>query len=180
MSPERKTGFALWFTGLPSSGKTTLALAVDDLLKARGVHVQLLDSDQLRQRLTPKPTYSEDERNWFYEILAYLAGLLTDNGVNVIVAATAPKRRHRQAARSRIARFAEVYLDCPLDVCRSRDPKGLWHRADRGEIATLPGHGVPYEPPDSPEVRVDAATLAASDAASQIVTTLETSGFLLM
>jgi adenylylsulfate kinase len=172
-----RPGFAIWLTGLPSSGKTTLAHALARLLHDRAITVQILDSDELRRRLTPQPTYSPGERDWFYDTITFLAELLTANGVNVLIAATASRRAYRQAARDRIARFAEIYVDCPPKVCRARDPKGLWERADRGEIATLPGAGTPYEAPDDPDVRVDTARYSAEAAARTILRRLDDRGF---
>ena len=177
MAEGIREGFAIWLTGLPSSGKTTLAYALGRLFSERGVAVQVLDSDDLRRKLTPNPTYSPEERDWFYDVVTFLAGLLTDNGVSVLIAATASRRAYRQVARDRIARFAEVYVDCSPGVCRARDPKGLWKRADRGEITTLPGAGVPYEPSESPEVRVDTARLSIEEATDQIVCQLNEQGF---
>jgi adenylylsulfate kinase len=173
-----RPGFAIWLTGLPSSGKTTLALALSRLLHERGIAVQILDSDELRRRLTPNPTYSADERDWFYDMIAFLAELLTANGVNVLIAATASRQAYRQAAREQIDRFAEVHVECPPDVCRARDPKGLWERADRGEIADLPGVGAPYEAPEAPEARVDTARQPAEAAAHHILRQLDDRGFL--
>ncbi len=166
-------GFAIWLTGLPASGKTTLAHALRRLLAERGIEVQVLDSDDLRQKLTPNATYSDEERDWFYDMVTFLAGLLTDNGVNVLIAATAARRAYREAARERIAQFAEVYVACSPEVCQARDPKGLWERADKGQIATLPGVGVPYEPPEYPEARVDTAHLSIEEAASRILGQLD-------
>lgn len=178
MPKDPRPGFAIWLTGLPSSGKTTLAHALSHLLAGRGITVQILDSDELRRRLTPKPTYSDEERDWFYNAIAVLADLLTANGVNVLIAATASRRAYRQAARERIARFAEVHVECPPEVCRARDPKGLWARADRGEITNLPGAGVPYEAPVAPEVRVDTARHSAGAAAHYVLNQLDDQEFL--
>jgi adenylylsulfate kinase len=119
-----------------------------------------------------------EERDWFYDIIAYLAELLTANGVNVLIAATAPRRAYRQVARERMDRFAEVYVECPPEVCRARDPKGLWERADRGEITILPGGGTLYEAPDAPEVRVDATRFSAEEAAHCVHRQLDRAGFL--
>ena len=173
-----RPGFAIWLTGLPASGKTTLAHALSRLLAERGVAVQLLDSDELRRRLTPNPTYSAEERDWFYHVITFLAELLTTNGVNVLIAATASRRAYRQAARERLARFAEVHVECPPRVCRARDPKGLWARADRGEITNLPGADAPYEAPDDPEARVDTAHHSARTAARRVLGQLEDRGLL--
>ena len=177
MPKDARPGFALWLTGLPSSGKTTLAHALRRLLAERGIAVQILDSDELRRRLTPNPTYSAEERDWFYGIITFLAELLTTNGVNVLIAATAARRAYRQAARERIPRFAEVHVECAPEVCRARDPKGLWQRADRGEITNLPGAGVPYEAPDAPEARVDTARHSAEAAAHRVLKQLDARGF---
>jgi len=172
-----KPGFAIWLTGLPSSGKTTIAKALKNLLLDRDIPVQVLDSDDLRQKLTPHPTYSSEERTWFYDMVTFLAELLTGNGVNVIIAATGSRRAYRQTARARIERFAEVYVDCSPDVCRARDSKGLWKKADKGEIGFLPGVGEPFEPPESPEIRVDTAGLSIEVVALTILDELDKKGF---
>lgn len=173
----RERGFAIWFTGLPSSGKSTLARALARHLEGEGIEVQVLDSDELRQTLTPQAAYTPSERRWFYDVLVYFAGLLTDNGVNVLIAATGPRRSYRRAGRQRLARFAEVYVECPPDVCRERDPKGLWQRADAGEIDALPGAGFPYEPPPNPQVRVDTSQSDVDSSVQKIVSTLSEQGF---
>ncbi len=176
--PGARPGFALWLTGLPSSGKTTLAHALSRLLADRDIPALVLDSDELRQRLTPDPTYSPEERDWFYGVVAWLAELLANNGVNVLIAATASQREYRQSARERIARFAEVYVECSAAICRTRDPKGLWRRADDGHIVGLPGADARYEPPVSPEARVDTVHTTVEEAAHQILIQLEARGFL--
>jgi adenylylsulfate kinase len=180
MPETTRLGFAIWLTGLPSSGKTTLAHALSRLLAERGIAVQILDSDELRRRLTPNPTYSAEERDHFYDIITFLAEMLTTNGVNVLIAATASQRAYRQEARERIVRFAEVHVKCSPEVCRTRDPKGLWERADRGEITNLPGAGALYEAPDAPEADVDTARYSAEAAARRILRRLDARGFLEM
>jgi adenylylsulfate kinase len=177
MTKRTPPGFAIWLTGLPSSGKTTLARVLSDLLAERGISVQVLDSDELRARLTPNPQYSPEERDWFYEMITLLAELLTVNGVNCMIAATAPRRAYREWARNHISRFAEVYVDCQPDVCQERDPKGLWKQARQGEITSLPGSGTPYEPPEAPEGHVDTGRLSREDAAQQILDQLDRQGF---
>lgn len=171
-------GFAIYLTGLPSSGKTTLAHAIKDMLLQLDIPVQVLDSDEMRRILTPNPTYSSQERDWFYDVLAFVASLLVHNKVNVIIAATAPLRAHRQAARSQIHRFVEVYINCPVDVCRARDPKGLWKRADAGEIVELPGAGFPYQPPEYLDVGVDSEVMTAQEAAYLVMAHLNKKGYI--
>lgn len=174
--PKKFPGFAIWLTGLPSSGKTTLANALSLLLSERGISTQILDSDDLRKRLTPQPTYSPGERDWFYDMIIFLAELLTENGVNVLIAATAPRQAYRDEARKHMKRFAVVYIDCPEAECRKRDSKGLWKQADRGQITGLPGAGASYEPPDAPEVKVNTARLSIEEAAHHTINELEKQG----
>jgi adenylylsulfate kinase len=148
----RAPGTVVWFTGLPASGKSTLARRVGALLRRSGERAVLLDGDEVRAALVPPLGYSEAERDRFYRTLANLAALLAAQGVHVLVPATAPRAAHRRFARRRAARFIEVHVATPLEDCRRRDPKGLY-RAFRGRRApTLPGPGTPYEPPASPEV----------------------------
>jgi adenylylsulfate kinase len=146
-------GTVIWITGLPASGKSTLAARLRERLDGLGRAAVLLDGDAVREALVPRPGYSPGERDAFYETLARLAALLARDGLTVIVAATAPRRTHRSAARALARRFLEVFVDVPPEECARRDPKGLWASARAGQAPTLPGAGVPYEPPEAPEVR---------------------------
>ena len=144
----KQTGFVVWFTGLPASGKTSLAYAMQAALAAQGdIQTVVLDSDELRAVLTPKPTYSAAERDWFYGVMSYLAAWLARDGVNVLIAATANRRRYRDEARRQIARFAEVHVVCSLAECQARDPKGIYKQAQAGEATFVPGVGATYEAP---------------------------------
>ncbi|MBI4588941.1 MAG: adenylyl-sulfate kinase [Candidatus Rokubacteria bacterium] len=145
-------GWAIWITGLPGSGKTTLARAVALALAARGIPVKVLELDQIRKVVTPRPAYTDAEREIVYRALAYMAKLLTEAGVPVLIDATAHRRAWRQLARGLIPAFAEVQLLCPIEVCRAREqgrrsqyaPPGIYARG--GEPgATVPGVDVPYE-----------------------------------
>jgi adenylylsulfate kinase len=143
-------GAVVWLTGLPASGKSTLAeRIVADLREARVASV-VLDGDELRDALVPAPGHDEAGRDAFYRTLAGLAALLAKRGLVVVVAATAHRRVWRDDARERAPRFVEVHVATPLDECRRRDPKGLYARA--AALPDLPGVGVPYEPPHHPEV----------------------------
>lgn len=161
-------GFVIWLTGLPASGKTTLAYALRHQLAAVGIQTVILDSDEMRAILTPKPHYSAGERDWFYMVLGDFAVLLTRNGVNVIIAATANRRHYRLRVRRQVAQFAEVYVDCALTVCQRRDPKGIYALAQSGAADHVPGVGSSYEPPLEPEVVVDTSTLTAAAAATAV------------
>lgn len=172
-----RPGFVLWFTGVPSSGKTTLGRILCERLEDEGFVVQLLDSDELRKVFTPDATYSPRERDWFYGVVVYVAGLLADNGVNVIIAATGAQRAYRDAARKRLARFAEVYVQCAPAVCRERDPKGLWEKVARGEISGLPGADEPYEQPLAPEAAVDSGETSPDEAAANVLAQLQEKHF---
>lgn len=144
--------WAIWITGPPGSGKTTLARRVAAELEARGVTLTVLELDQIRRLVTPAPTYSDAERDVVYRALAYMAKLLTEAGVPVLIDATAHRRVWRELARDLIPVFAEVQLLCPLEVCREREarrrpgyaPRAVYARAGAAG-ATVPGVDVPYE-----------------------------------
>ena len=148
-------GFALWITGIPASGKSTVTRALVNKLKERGIHVVVLESDELRRILTPNATYSPEERDHFYHMIVMIGDLLVRSGVNVIFDATANKRSYRDHARSLITKFIEVYVQCPLDICMKRDPKGIYRRATAGNTSTVPGLQIPYEIPVNPDVTLD-------------------------
>jgi len=172
------TGFAIWLTGLPASGKSTLAAVLVEELTALGVTAQVLDTDELRGMLTPTPTYSHEERDWFYKVMTYIGRLLVENGVNVIFAATANRCCHRARARRAIGRLVEVYVECPLEICRARDRKGIYAKALAGQATTVPGLQDPYEPPESPEVVVETDRLSARECALRVVAKLRELGLL--
>jgi len=172
-----ETGFAVWITGLPASGKSTVTAALEKELALRGLKVAVLESDALRKVLTPRPRYDEEERNVFYGALAHVGQLLTEHGVSVIFDATANRRAYRDRARHAIARFLEVFVDCPLDVCMSRDPKGIYRRGREGSAAGVPGMDAVYEPPDAPDVTVRGDAEDPSSAARRIVDKLIETGY---
>jgi len=171
-------GFAIWLTGLPASGKSSLAAVLSEELTRRGLAVQVLDSDEMRKILTPQPTYSHEERDWFYRTMIYIGSLLVNHGVNVIFAATANRRCHRAWARQAIEKFVEVYVRCPLEVCRARDYKGIYAKALAGEATTVPGMQDPYEPPESPEVTVETVRQSPEECAQEVMAQLREMAFL--
>jgi adenylylsulfate kinase len=145
-------GVVVWVTGLPSSGKSTLAEDLLQVLRARGGLACLLDGDQVRESLRPSPGYSAAERADFYETLARLAALLARQKLVVIVAATAHRRAFRERARELAPAFLEVWVDTPPDVCAERDSKGLYAASQVGATRNLPGAGEVYEPPTHPDL----------------------------
>lgn len=169
LMPDSRLGFAIWFTGLPAAGKTTLAHTVQLRLATHGIYSVLLDSDKMRRFFTPNPTYSDRERDWFYGTLVELAIGLTHDGYNVMIAATGNLRSYRDAARSQIARFAEVYVHCSPATLRQRDPKGLYAAAQADPENRIPGLGSRYEPPLHPEVTVDTDRYAPAAAAEFVI-----------
>ncbi len=158
------TGVVAWFTGLPSSGKSTLAASVAAELRARGVEAVLLDSDEVRAALQPPPGYDDASRASFYATLAHLAALVAHQGHAVLVPATAHKRAFRDDARACAPQFLEIFVDTPLDECVRRDAKGLYARGG----AQVPGAGVAYEPPLAPDVRVRPGDDAVAEIADRI------------
>jgi adenylylsulfate kinase len=142
-------GAIAWFTGLPSSGKSTLARRV---AAALGGGCALLDGDEVRAELFPDLGHAPPDRDRFYEALARLAALLARQGLVALVAATAHRRAHRDRARALAPRFVEVHVATPAAECARRDAKGLYARARAGAAPELPGAGVAYEPPERPEV----------------------------
>jgi len=178
MPSDLEPGFAVWLTGLPASGKSTIARALEAMLSERGVRAVVLESDDLRRLFTPRPRYDTAERDRFYTALADLARLLSENGLPVLVAATANRRAYRDRARAGIPRFLEVYVDCPLEVCRRRDPKGIYRRSTAGSAPNVPGVSAPYEPPLRPEVTVDGDRTPPEKTAQAILSALASRGFL--
>lgn len=144
-----------WITGRPASGKTTLARSIVAAAEARGARAALVDSDELRAAVTPNPTYSAEERAIVYRAIAYVARRLADEGVISIVSATAHEESLRQAAREVAGPFLLVHARCPLEVCEARDPKGIYARARRTAVGTVPGIHVPYVEPADADLTVD-------------------------
>lgn len=168
-------GFVLWFVGRPAAGKSTIARLLHEELSKIGIVSCVLDSDELRALLTPQPTFSDDERDWFYAALVGLAGLLARNGVHVLIAATGQRQVYRAAAYAQLPYFAEVYIRCSLATCQERDPKGLYARAQAGAIEQLPGVGARFEPPVAPALIIDTEQQTPAEAVKSVLTTFHQS-----
>lgn len=148
-------GLTVWLTGLPSSGKTTLAHGIGERLRAAGRPVEVLDGDVVRTRLAPDLGFSRRDRAENVRRVGYVAHLLSRNGVSVVCALVSPYRDDRREVRAlHDGRFLEVHVAAPLDVCAARDVKGLYARQRSGELRGLTGVDDPYEAPEAPEVVV--------------------------
>ena len=145
-------GAVVWITGLPSSGKSTLASAIHDRLRALGRSACKLDGDEVRAAIVPRPGYTPEARDAFYATLARLAAMLAAQGLVVVVPATAHRASYREDARRVAPRFVEVWVDTGADECARRDAKGLYAAARHGDTTSLPGADVAYEPPVAPDV----------------------------
>lgn len=165
-------------TGLPGSGKSAIARRLRAKLHSRGVHSQILSTDDLRRVMTPNPTYNEEERERVYATIVYIADILNQNGVNVIIDGTGNRRKYREFARKTLKKFALIYVRCPLEVCvqrerrrvrRSSAPTEIYQKAFDGRSTTVPGINVPYEEPLDAEVVVDSGSMGASECAEEIL-----------
>lgn len=174
---RRKNAFAIWVTGLPASGKSTLVAALTAHLSKRNVDVAVLESDVLRRVLTPHPQYDEQERETFYRQMTYIGTLLTEHGVPVIFDATANRRTYRDQARKQIPQFLEVYVETPLETCIARDPKGIYCGSRENPEARVPGLQAAYEPPVNPEALVRGDRESPEIAVARIVADLVERGF---
>ena len=152
ISLTKQQGLTIWFTGLSASGKTTICKAVATELLARGLRVEVIDGDVIRNHLSKDLGYSQRDRNENIRRIAFIAQLLTRNGIIVVVSAISPYREARDEARRTIGEFMEVYVDTQLATCELRDPKELYRKARSGEIRGFTGVDDPYEPPLRPEV----------------------------
>ena len=177
METKSRNTFAIWVTGLPASGKSTLVAALKTQLADRGIDVAVLESDVLRRILTIQPHYDEPEREAFYRQMVYIGTLLAQHGVPVIFDATANRRAYRDQARIQIPRFLEVYVNSPLEICIARDPKGIYRKARDGEAKSVPGLQSIYEPPENPDVVVDESRELAETAARRVVLKLAEKGY---
>ena len=158
-------GFTLWFTGLSGAGKSTLSHEIAAALQATGRHVERLDGDEVRTRLSRGLGFSKDDRDENIRRIGFVARLLSRSGAVAIAAAISPYRELRdEVRRDHEAPFVEVFVECPLDVLVKRDPKGLYAKALQGQIPNFSGVSDPYEPPLTPEITVhtDRETVDAS------------------
>jgi bifunctional enzyme CysN/CysC len=166
-------GLTIWFTGLSSAGKSSIGQAVYEKLWARGLTVEWLDGDVVRQHLSKDLGFSKEDRDENIRRIGFLAELLTRNGVIVLVSAISPYRAARDEVRARIGNFLEVYVSAPLEVCEQRDLKGIYRRARAGEIHGVTGFDDPYEPPLTPDVVCHTASETLAESAARVLGAVE-------
>jgi adenylyl-sulfate kinase len=172
-------GFTLWLTGLPRSGKSTVAGLVAGRLRAAGVsYVELLDGDIVREGLCRDLGFSREDRTENIRRISFVSKLLTRNGVAVIVAAISPYREDREVAREEIREFVEVWCKASIDACADRDYKGLYEKARRGEITNLTGVNDPYEEPEDADLVLDTEGEQPEESAERVMEVLRARGYL--
>jgi adenylyl-sulfate kinase len=173
--PEK--GFTVWFTGLPSAGKSTLAELLAVKLQERGHGVEVLDGDVVRRHLCKGLGFSKEDRDENIRRIGFVCGLLTRHGAAAIAAAISPYRVTRDEVRSSVGNFVEVYVKASVETCIQRDVKGLYKRALAGEIKGFTGVDDPYEPPLKPELTIETEKESPQQSVAQILRGLEDLGY---
>ncbi len=171
-------GVTLWFTGLSGSGKTTIAREVERELRARGCKVEILDGDIVRTNLSKGLGFSKEDRDTNVKRIGFVANLLSRNGVVAITAAISPYRAVRDDIRMMTENFVEVFARAPLEVCESRDVKGLYAKARAGEIKGFTGIDDPYEEPINADIVCDTDKESVEESAEKVMSELERLGFI--
>lgn len=170
-------GVTVWFTGLPCSGKTTIADKVAEILKAEEYRVERLDGDIVRKGLTSDLGFSKQDRDENIKRVTFVAKLLTRNGVIVLSTFVSPYRERRQLTRQDIGAFIEVYARCPIEECMKRDVKGMYRKALAGEIKDFTGVDDPYEEPLNPELILDTDKETVEESANKVLMKLRELGY---
>jgi len=171
-------GVTVWFTGLPCSGKTTVADRVAERLKKQGFKVERLDGDTVRKGLTSDLGFSKKDRDENIKRVTFVAKLLTRNDVIVLATFVSPYRERRQLTRDEIGSFMEVYVRCSLEECMKRDIKGMYRKAMAGEIKDFTGVDDPYEEPESPELILDTDNETVEESAEKVLEKMKSLGYL--
>jgi len=177
---KKQKACVVWFTGLSGSGKSTVANIVEKKLATMGQHTYLLDGDNVRHGLNKDLGFTDADRVENIRRIGEVAKLMVDSGLIVLTAFISPFRSERAVARGLVddGEFMEVFVETPLSVAESRDPKGLYKKARRGELKNFTGIDSPYEPPEKPEILVDTSAMSAEQAAEKIISELRRNGIL--
>ncbi len=172
-------GYTIWFTGLSGSGKTTVSKVLEKMLGDLGVEkMEVLDGDIIRDNFSKGLTFSKEDRNTNVLRVGFVCHLLSRNGIVAIAALISPYREARRKNRVLIGDYVEVFVDTPLEECEKRDPKGLYKKARAGEIENFTGISDPYEPPVSPDVRLDTVDNSPEECAAVIIDKLAELGYI--
>lgn len=170
--------FTLWFTGLPSSGKSTVAKRVENELVNQGIKIHNLDGDDIRAKLHPDLGFSKEDRGINNKRIAFICDLLNRNDVSAIVAAISPFAEYRQYAREMIDNFFLIYVECPVEVCKGRDPKNLYEKAEAGKIDKFTGVNHPYQEPEDPDVKINTDDMDVEGCKQAVLDKLRETGYL--
>lgn len=178
MTNQTYPGYVLWMTGLSGAGKTTIALLLEDELKHRGANFERLDGDVVRESLTRDLGFTAEDRAKNIERVAFVAKLLSRNGVGCVCSFISPYQSVRDMVRENTTNFIEVYIDAPLEVVMQRDVKGLYQKAIAGEIPNFTGISDPFEAPAKPEIHIRTDQETPAESAQRILSYLETIGYI--
>jgi adenylyl-sulfate kinase len=170
-------GVTVWFTGMSGAGKTALAIRLEEEFRKRGLKVERLDGDIVRQSLTRDLGFSKEDRDKNIERVTFVAKLLTRNGVAVLCSFISPYRTVRAKVRGEVGNFVEVYCYAPLETLIERDVKGLYKKALAGEIENFTGISDPYEPPENPDVAIDSGAESIEESLGKVLRRLEELGY---
>jgi adenylylsulfate kinase len=175
----KDNGFTLWFTGLSGAGKTTISKLIEEELRRRRNRLEILDGDVIRENLSKGLGFSKEDRDTNIRRIAFVADLLSRNGVPVLTAAISPYKETRDEARELMGdRFIEVYINASVETCAERDPKGLYKKAYAGEIKEFTGVSDPYEAPENPEMVCDTEAEEPEESAAKLIAYLEERGLI--
>ena len=171
-------GAVIWFTGLSASGKSTIAHIVEKQLHERGCSTYVLDGDNVRHGLCADLTFCQEDRAENIRRIGEMVRLFVDAGIIVLTAFISPYRQDRQQVRSLLSdgQFLEIHVDCPPEVCATRDQKGIYQKAQAGIIKEFTGISAPYEPPENPELVIQSHEEDAKAAAKKVVELIEKCG----
>ena len=168
-----KKGIVIWLTGLPCSGKTTLSKEIEKYFKDKKLPIQRLDGDVVRKTISNDLGFSKQDRNKNIERISYIAQMLSDNGVNVVSAFVSPYQEMRDFTRELCENYVEVYIDCSKEKCKERDVKGMYEKAENGEIKDFTGVQDPFEEPQNPEIIVNTEKETVKESVWKIIRYVE-------
>lgn len=171
------SAFVLWFTGLPKSGKSTLADRIYKLLISKGIKAERLDGDVVRKNLSSDLGFSREDRDRNIARVAFVAKLLERNGIVVIASFVSPYRHQRAMVRKQVNNFIEVFVNTPLEVCERRDKNGLYRQAREGKIPMFTGISDPYEAPENPEIELKTENKSIEENINELITYLQAHGY---